>query len=304
MPQEQVGTFEKYVSGLVGGVAGIVVGQPLDTIKIRLQTQPGVYSGALNCFTTMWKSEGIQGLFKGMSSPLFGICFINMAVFGVQNQTLSYFPEETMQSHLLSGMFAGAVQAFITSPMELAKTQMQIQGINQSKTSKSIKYHSSRAALVNIYKAGGLRGTYRGLTLTLVRDAPAFGAYFATYDILTSTIWPMNDDEGKMSLSNIKSSLLGGGFAGVASWIITYPVDVTKSCLQADSVGGTLKYKGVWDCCCKLYKAEGAKVFVRGLTPTLVRAFPVNAATFTGVSMFDELMIELRKYYTQKRASR
>jgi len=75
--------------------------------------------------------------------------------------------------------------------------------------------------------------------------------------------------------------LLAGGMAGVVSWIVTFPIDVVKTRLQCDNSG---KYTGVFDCVRKTYAAEGYKAFSRGLTSTVIRAFPTNAATFTVVT--------------------
>ena len=68
----------------------------------------------------------------------------------------------------------------------------------------------------------------------------------------------------------------------MCSWFSTYPVDVIKSRVQADMKG---QYKSVMDCVRQSYKEEGMMLFTRGLGPTMIRAFPVNAATFTTVAL-------------------
>ena len=48
------------------GAAGCIAGHPLDTIKIRLQTQrPGTYRGITHCMMTIVRSENLRGLYKG-----------------------------------------------------------------------------------------------------------------------------------------------------------------------------------------------------------------------------------------------
>lgn len=84
----------------------------------------------------------------------------------------------------------------------------------------------------------------------------------------------------------IPKLLFSGGMSGIVSWLSTYPVDVIKSRLQADGVGGVTQYNGILDCVRKSYHEEGWRVFTRGLTSTLLRAFPVNAATFATVTVF------------------
>ena len=46
------------VSGSLGGVANVYVGQPLDTIKVKLQTFPHLYKGATQCGINTFKTEG------------------------------------------------------------------------------------------------------------------------------------------------------------------------------------------------------------------------------------------------------
>jgi solute carrier family 25 carnitine/acylcarnitine transporter 20/29 len=50
------------IAGTVGGWAQVVVGQPLDTIKVRLQTQPSppIYRNATDCFRQLVQIEGVS----------------------------------------------------------------------------------------------------------------------------------------------------------------------------------------------------------------------------------------------------
>lgn len=42
------------------------VGQPLDTVKVKLQTFPTLYKNALDCFLQTYRNEGIvRGLYAG-----------------------------------------------------------------------------------------------------------------------------------------------------------------------------------------------------------------------------------------------
>eukprot|EP01047_Picozoa_sp_COSAG01_P017008 COSAG01_NODE_888_length_12915_cov_10.708723_7_plen_141_part_00 len=55
--------------------------QPLDTIKVRLQARPGVYSGIADCAARTVRHEGVRGLFKGMVPPLVGNGPLNALLF-------------------------------------------------------------------------------------------------------------------------------------------------------------------------------------------------------------------------------
>jgi solute carrier family 25 ornithine transporter 2/15 len=57
-----------FASGCLGGTSAILVGQPLDTVKVKLQTSPSeVYRGSMvKCFRTTLANEGlVKGLYAG-----------------------------------------------------------------------------------------------------------------------------------------------------------------------------------------------------------------------------------------------
>ncbi|XP_069064426.1 mitochondrial basic amino acids transporter isoform X1 [Pleurodeles waltl] len=272
-----------FLAGCAGGAAGVLVGHPFDTVKVRLQVQNSakpLYRGTFHCFQSIIRQETAFGLYKGIGSPMMGLTFINALVFGVQGNAIRLLENDTPLNQFLAGSAAGAMQCVICCPMELAKTRMQLQGTGEYK-SKSKNYKNSLDCLVKIHRKEGLRGVNRGMVTTFLRETPSFGFYFLTYDCLTRYLSCEPND-----IYIIPKLLLAGGMSGIVSWLSTYPIDVIKSRLQADGVGGVNNYNGILDCIKKSYEVEGWRVFTRGLTSTLLRAFPVNAATFATVTLF------------------
>lgn len=273
-----------FLAGLLGGAAGVLVGHPFDTVKVRLQTQPSgsgaKYKGTLHCFRCILKEESVVGLYKGISSPLAGLAFINAIVFGVYGNTLKALGEngDAIRSHFIAGSMAGAAQCAICSPMELAKLRLQLQG--QGVRPHHIffwadapnQYHGPLDCLKQTYRSHGLRGVFRGLPVTIFRDLPCFGVYFASYEWMTRSM----SKGGPETLTSGKL-LLAGGAAGMISWLSLYPIDVVKSRYQADD---KFVYKSTWDCVIKSYRLDGWRVFTQGMVSTLLRAFPTNAVTF------------------------
>ncbi|KAI5767806.1 SLC25A29 [Gulo gulo luscus] len=267
-----------FLAGCAGGVAGVLVGHPFDTVKVRLQVQSPEkpqYRGTLHCFQSIIKQESVLGLYKGLGSPLMGLTFINALVFGVQGNTLRALGQDTPLHQFVAGAAAGAIQCVICCPMELAKTRLQVQDAGPARP-----YRGSLHCLAHIYRREGLRGVNRGMGSTLLRETPSFGVYFLAYDVLTRAL---GCEPGEPLL--VPKLLLAGGTSGILSWLSTYPVDVVKSRLQADGLRGAPRYGGFVDCVRQSYRAEGWRVFTRGLASTLLRAFPVNAATFATVTV-------------------
>lgn len=69
---------------------------------------------------------------KGVTSPLAGIALMNATIFSVYGRSLQYLSPEYAINHWWAGCAAGLAQSVIISPVELIKTQMQIQGIGKS----------------------------------------------------------------------------------------------------------------------------------------------------------------------------
>lgn len=232
----------------------------------------------------------MRSFYKGMASPMLGMAVINAIVFGVQGNMMKYL-EDSMWNHTFTGAVAGGCQSFICSPMELLKLRMQVQTnptdfFHWSAGNNGRMYHDPWDAIKKIIQKRGVRGLFKGLTLTLIREIPAFGAYFATYDFLCSSMVQHKGDG--MTFDDLSPIVLciSGGVSGMAAWVISYPVDVVKSRIQVDGMFGKRKYSGAWDCAFKSVKEpEGYRIFFKGLTSTLVRGFAVNAATFPTVSL-------------------
>lgn len=258
-----------FAAGCLGGCAGVVVGHPFDTIKVHLQTQDAskpIYRGTIHCLRTLVTQNGIKGLYRGMSSPLAGVAAINAIVFGVYGNVQRHLPNpDALRTHCYAGAVAGFAQSFLTSPMELVKTRIQIAGSG-----------SPLQCFLDIARKEGYRGVFKGYGITVMREIPAFSSYFLTYEYLTR-------NEGGLPVST-PCMLFAGGFAGTVSWVLTYPIDVVKSRLQLDGMTGAAKYTGAWDCLRKSIHSEGYNFLTRGLTSTVLRAFPSNAACFAVVT--------------------
>lgn len=50
----------------IGGVATVYSAQPLDTVKVKMQTFPELYKGMIDCVVKTWKRDGlVRGLYAG-----------------------------------------------------------------------------------------------------------------------------------------------------------------------------------------------------------------------------------------------
>ncbi|KAL9649822.1 hypothetical protein ABK040_009635 [Willaertia magna] len=271
-------------AGSLGGMSGIIVGHPLDTIRVRLQTLRPKGVSAFGMLRQTVMNEGSRALFKGMLSPLIGETLNNCVLFGVYNgliPSLWKSHEHSITTQFLSGSLAGFCIAFIVCPTELIKIRLQTQfGQNYGFFNKARHIWRNEGKLI---------GIYHGFSATMLRELSFNGVYFASYEQAKEFLYKHqksifgsrianNEEEELIPKSNWKIVMTSGGFAGVTAWLLTYPTDVIKSAVQArsplDKHKVALKVKDVFK------EALKSRSLFVGLGPTLVRAVPSNAVTF------------------------
>lgn len=288
--KKNVSPVKYFLSGGFGGFCTVVAGHPLDTIKVRLQTMPNpapgevpMYTGTLDCAKKTIKREGVRGLYKGMGAPIAGVAPIfamSFLGYGLGKRLQMKTPNDNL-THLqlyCAGAFSGFFTTTIMAPGERIKCLLQI----QQGGSGPQKYTGPVDAVKQLYREGGLRSIYKGTCATLLRDVPASGVYFLTYEVIQQLINPT----GKADLGML-ASILGGGSAGVAMWASCMPADVLKSRLQTAPEG---TYNGIRDVFKHLMKEEGIGALYKGITPVMLRAFPANAACFFGFELCNRFL--------------
>jgi len=192
-------------------------------------------------------------------------------------------------------MVAGAVQSVICGPIELIKTHCQVSGVGQKKGAKQLSEMQVARQIIN---REGYRGLTKGLGLTVAREVPSFGAYFFCYQ------WFWERGTEIFPKYPISVIMFAGGMAGVGCWMVSYPTDVMKTRWQADGVNTASIYKSVPDCY-RQTSVDGAfynpkSAFWRGFGATAIRAFPVNAITFTVVNFMATNMMNLKHTFDNR----
>lgn len=281
-------TLKDLFAGAVGGVAQVLLGQPFDIVKVRLQTT-SQYTGALDAATQIYKNEGPAAFYKGTLTPLIGIGACVSVQFGgfhyarrafeAQNTAKGHPAQLSYAQYYAAGAFAGIANTVLSSPIEHIRIRLQTQphGAN--------RLYSGPIDCVRKLSAhqGVLRGVYRGTAVTYMREAQAYGVWFTTFEYLMNADAARNHIK-RENISTLKVAMYGG-LAGEMLWISSYPFDVVKSKMQSDGFGKDMKYLSMRDCFAKTYRAEGLGGFWKGIGPTLLRAMPVSAGTFATVEI-------------------
>ena len=282
-------------AGCVGGVAQVLSSHPLDTAKVRLQTQihvrgrEPVYKGVGHTLSKIWTQEGMAGLYRGVASPMWGVSLFNCVMFYSYETSKSWLVgkekrELNLREIFVAGFITGVAVSLVDAPFDNLKCKVQAQVPGQVKTYKGIV-----DAGIKIFSQFGFFGLNQGMAITILRNAPANGNFFWTYEGVRRYFTPQNQQP------TLLTTFFAGGCAGVTSWTCIYPIELIKSRLQSDaSSPSARKYKGIVHCFTETLRHEGAGAFFKGFNMCILRAIPANCFCFMGYEWCREFILSVR----------
>ncbi|EHL00735.1 putative Mitochondrial carnitine/acylcarnitine carrier protein CACL [Glarea lozoyensis 74030] len=263
-------------AGYISGAAGILIGNPLDVIKVRLQAGTPVTT-APSSYTSQFSTAG--SLIRGATAPILGYGALNALLFMTYNRSA----------------IGGLATWVVSTPTELVKCRAQM--------STSASTSSSWGITKDIIRAEGLRGLYFGGIVTALRDSIGYGFYFWSYELSTRSLKSRFGNETNSTAQEAAQVLLCGGLAGVITWASIFPLDMIKTRVQTQIsvpqyavegeplIASTPQRRlGAIEIAQNAYRVEGMGVFFRGLGVCSFRAFIVNAAQW---AVYEWIMREL-----------
>lgn len=207
------GHWAHFIAGAIGDTLGSFVYVPCEVIKQRMQVQGtskywnsfvakdnvnmklgvpmyGYYSGMFQAGASIWKKQGAKGLYAGYWSTLArDVPFAGLMVtfYEALKEATEYgknrwMPNADLHAYnslegLLLGGLAGGLSAYLTTPLDVVKTRLQVQG-------STIRYKSWADAVHIIWKTEGLRGMFRGSIPRIMWYIPASALTFMAVEFL------------------------------------------------------------------------------------------------------------------------
>jgi solute carrier family 25 carnitine/acylcarnitine transporter 20/29 len=285
-------SLNDFISGSCAGVIQVLVGQPLDLMKVRMQTKPTEYTSLLHTAKKIISEESPLAFYKGTLSPLIGISFCVAIQFSSNALARNYFLSKdtnnkttkgvlSLKQNILAGFFAGFCNSFVISPIELIRIKLQMQG-----NSADNKYKGVFDCANQVFRQDSFKGIYQGLFSTLLRECPGYAIYFGIYETLMQS---KLKKYGSKENTPLIYPVIYGGVSGIGLWLLTFPFDVVKSRIQADD-SANRKYKNILSTFRIIHRDNGIGGFFKGLAPCLVRAPLVNGLTFLTFERVSKLL--------------
>ncbi|CAB4281116.1 unnamed protein product [Prunus armeniaca] len=237
------GHWAHFIAGAVGDTLGSFVYVPCEVMKQRMQVQGtltswssvmmkdnismkpslqmyGYYTGMFQAGCSILKEQGLKGLYAGYWStlardvPFAGLMVVfyeglkDLTEYGKQNYIRDpNFRINSSVEGLILGGLAGGFSAYLTTPLDVVKTRLQIQG-------STLRYNGWLDAIRSIWMVEGARGMFRGSIPRITWYIPASALTFMAVEFLRDRFNeglsnPNSQDVASMSVEKKGSPLQG-----------------------------------------------------------------------------------------------
>uniref|UniRef100_A0A0D3FFE6 Protein root UVB sensitive/RUS domain-containing protein n=1 Tax=Oryza barthii TaxID=65489 RepID=A0A0D3FFE6_9ORYZ len=207
------GHWSHFIAGGIGDTLGSFIYVPCEVMKQRMQVQgtkkswaltatkgnisqtPGApmynyYNGMFHAGCSIWRDHGLKGLYAGYWSTLArDVPFAGLMVtFYEAMKELTeygkrkYLPESNLHASssfegLLLGGLAGGFSAYLTTPLDVIKTRLQVQGSTTS-------YNGWLDAITKTWANEGMSGLFKGSIPRIIWYIPASAFTFMAVEFL------------------------------------------------------------------------------------------------------------------------
>ena len=216
----------------------------------------------IDCISKTTKTEGVLAFYRGCLSPL----VLTSVERGLQFHILDLCKKsdiELLNSSFISGALAGGFGPIISCPMNVIKINMQ--------NSTASKYQNVFHCIKHIYQSNRILGFYKGYKVNIILDMFYGSVYFGTIEFLNNYQKKIRETTKyfqKYPILDHLSTIFKGGIAGCIGWGIILPLDSLKTFIQSGLGFDAFKNN---------IHNYGIRYMWRGITPVMIRAFPVHA---------------------------
>lgn len=118
----------KALAAMITGTIGSVVANPIDVVKIRLMTNPKAYPSTLSAVDQIFRTEGFNGLYKGVVPSTLRGAFIAAGELATYDHAKHIIKDkfrlnEGFYLHSLASLVTGLVAATVAAPFDIVKTR-------------------------------------------------------------------------------------------------------------------------------------------------------------------------------------
>lgn len=305
--------FGFFIAGGISGVISRTCTAPFDRIKVFLIARTDLSSTFLNSKGKLLEKNPNADLSK-IKSPLIKAATSlyrqgGLRAFYVGNglNVIKVFPESAMKfgsfelakrvmaqlegvkdtsqlsrfSTYIAGGMGGVVAQFSVYPIDTLKYRIQCAPLNANLKGNELLISTAK----DMYREGGLRLFYRGVTVGVMGIFPYAALDLGTFSALKK--WYITRQakltgvpEHNVTISNMVV-LLMGAFSGTVGASVVYPINLLRTRLQAQGTyAHPYRYDGFRDVLSKTIQREGYQGLFKGLVPNLAKVCPAVSISY------------------------
>jgi len=250
-----------FIAGASYGFTTVLVGQPLDTIKTRMQGMPSTAKRSMMVVgKELFYREGVRGLYRGGLPLLLGGSLMRSAQFGVSGKARDVLRSSNLPQHMIWGMFdyqvvlaglaGGLGRALVEIPTDFFKVRQQVEN----------KYT--------------LKSILDGAGVTMARNSLLYTSFMVYVDLskqlcsngYVPKVFMVEDGSGLSPFSK-------GAICANLAWLTCWPMDVIKTQRQSGNYPSTVSSYTL------LKENFVSGKLLRGLVPGLIRSTISNGSS-------------------------
>lgn len=188
-PKATLNPMERFLAGGMAGIVAAITCYPLDTAKTLLTTHPEKFSGVAGTIATVARTQGMRGLYRGLSPTLVAMMPYVGLDFAIYEQLKLWYQQRTKKEAdlitlLFIGAFAGAVAQTACHPLDVVRKRMQLQGLG----GRPVQYKGMFDAASGIVRKEGMGALFRGLKPMYISAIPSAGVSYVVYEFAKKTL--------------------------------------------------------------------------------------------------------------------
>lgn len=205
------GAAKSFFAGAVAGTTATTATYPLDLLRTRFAAQGTnrVYDGLAASIRDITRHEGFTGFFRGLTAgigqvvPYMGLFFALYESFKVPFAATNL---PFGSGDAVAGVTASVLSKTAVFPLDTVRKRLQVQGPTRSKyvggTRMPVYERGIWNTLTTIMSKEGTRGLYRGLSVSLIKAAPASAVTMWTYERALHALQAMDEKAKDMDLNS------------------------------------------------------------------------------------------------------
>ncbi|XP_009810685.1 solute carrier family 25 member 44 isoform X1 [Gavia stellata] len=305
-----------YVFGICMTMMIRVSVYPFTLIRTRLQVQKGksLYNGTFDAFVKILRTEGTAGLYRGFLVNTFtlisGQCYVT--TYELTRKYVSRYNNNNAVKSLVAGGSASLVAQSITVPIDVISQHLMMQRKGESMGRFKVQnqdgkrllvFGQTKDIIVQIFKADGFRGFYRGYVASLLTYIPNSAVWWPFYHFYAAgrVEWLLISSLSETSLSlpfpeqlssltpkdcpHLLLQAISGPLAAATASTLTNPMDVIRARVQVEGKSSIiLTFK-------QLMAEEGPWGLTKGLSARIISATPSTIVIVVGYETLKKLSL-------------